>query len=134
MTSPFVQIRAIRGCIFVRSKQREQCCYVLLCVVVKRRKRQQEQHRTTKHRQSTPAVIAEASRSTRYGTGSVAETAIRDLVPTKKTHVMFLPILTPLRFFNALKGRGQISLRLLVGAPPDPRNQNGFSHSNLRST
>ncbi len=34
---------------------------------------------TTKHRQSTPAVIAEASRSTRYGTWSVAETAIRDL-------------------------------------------------------
>ena len=35
---------------------------------------------TTKHRQSFPAVIAEASRSTRYGTGSVAETAIRDLL------------------------------------------------------
>lgn len=30
--------------------------------------------------QSTIAVIAEASQSTRYGTGSVAETAIRDLL------------------------------------------------------
>ncbi|MBR3945956.1 MAG: hypothetical protein IKJ56_02510 [Bacteroidales bacterium] len=39
-----------------------------------------KQQRTTKQRQSTPAVIAEASQSTRYGTGSVAETAIRDLL------------------------------------------------------
>ena len=34
----------------------------------------------TENQQSTPAVIAEASQSTRYGTGSVAETAIRDLL------------------------------------------------------
>ena len=34
----------------------------------------------TENQQSTPAVIAEASRSTRYGSGSVAETAIRDLL------------------------------------------------------
>ena len=34
----------------------------------------------TENQQSTPAVIAEASRSTRYGRGSVAETAIRDLL------------------------------------------------------
>ena len=37
----------------------------------KRIKRQQGQHVTTKHRQSTHAVIAEARAHTRYGTGSV---------------------------------------------------------------
>ena len=50
------------------------------------------------------AVIAEASQSTRYGTGSIAETAIRDLIPTNRTSC-FLPNLTPLRFIKTL-GRG----------------------------
>ena len=42
---------------------------------------------------------------------------------------MLLPKLTPLRFLTTLRRRGQITLRLLVGAPPDPRSQNGVSHS-----
>ena len=68
------------------------------CRKKKRRKRQQEQHRTTKHRQSTPAVIAEASRSTRYGMGSVAESAIRDL--TISTPLWFLAGLGKIFFYH----------------------------------
>ena len=52
------------------------------------------------------AVIAEASQSTRYGTGSIAETAIRDLIPTNRTSC-FLPKFNDFKVFNDLRARGK---------------------------
>ena len=72
----------------------------------KRIKRQQGQHVTTKHRQSTHAVIAEARAHTRYGMWSVVAVGY-PRSPHTIPQVCFCPSLTSLRFLRTLGRRGK---------------------------
>ena len=90
----------------------------------KRIKRQQGQHVTTKHRQSTHAVIAEARAHTRYGMWSVVAVGY-PRSPHTIPHICFCPSLTPLRFLRTLGLGGANNIAVISCHRPHPHSHRG---------